>query len=293
MSWSWDHLRFFLALAEGGTLSTAARRLGVSHTTVLRRVRAFETSLGTQLFDHTAQGYTLTAAGETLRAEASGVRDAIESVARRIGGADAGLEGEVTITTTDTLAFAVLPPLLAELGERYPELRFTLSMRNRLSDIVNREADIAIRTGREPPERLIGRRVGTVHFAACASSDYAAAHALARFPDDVAAHRFVTLDGSYAGVPFHDWLEARLPPEAARTTVSGFLAAVAVCRAGMGITVLPSYLLAELPDLVELPVTERIATNELWVLSHADLRDTERVRVVRRHLFERLSERFG
>lgn len=288
MSWSWDHLRFFLALAETGTLSMAARRLGVSHTTVLRRVRALEASLDTTLFEQTGKGYAMTAAGEALHAEAGRIGEAIESVSRRIDAADSGIGGEVKITTTDTLAFAVLPPLLAELGERNPQLRFSLSMWNPLSDIVNREADIAIRACREPPGRLIGRRVGTVRFAACTARDYAATHALERFPENVSAHRFVTLDASYADVPSRRWLEARLPAGVARTTVNGFLTAVAACRAGMGITVLPTYMLAEFPDLVRLPVEEDIPGNELWVLSHADLRDTERVRVTRRFLFERL-----
>ena len=291
-SWSWDHLRFFLALADAGTLSGAARGLGVSHTTVLRRIRAFETSLGTSLFDRTDRGYLPTASGEALHAEAVQMRAAIDAVSRRIGGADAEIRGEVTITTTDTLAFCVVPPLLAELDERYPDLHLSLSMRNRMSDIANREADIAIRTGRAPPDRLIGRCVGTVRFAACASRDYVAAHALERFPENVEAHRFVALDARYAGVPFHDWLEGRLTPEVARTTASGLLVAAGACRAGMGIAVLPTYLLREEPELVELPVAGGIETNELWVLSRAGLRDTERVRVVRRHLCERLSALF-
>lgn len=293
MSWNWDHLRFFLALAEEGTLSGAARRLGVSHTTVLRRIRTFEGDLETRLFDRTPQGYSLTTAGAALHERAVEMKTSIETVSRQISGADAAIGGEVVITTTDTLAFAVLPRLLARLGERYPDLRFRLDIINRLSDIDNREADIAIRTCREPPERLIGRRIGTVRFAACAARDYVEAHGIERFPERTDGHRFVVLDRSYAGTPFHHWLDRRLEPDTVCTTINGFLGAAAAARAGMGIAVLPAYMLAELPDLVELPINgEEIATNSLWILSRADLRDTERVRLVRRYLYEALAEFF-
>ena len=292
MSWSWDHLRFFLALAEEGTLSMAGRRLGVSHTTVLRRVRALERDLATRLFDRTRQGYVPSAAGEALRAEALRVRATVDAVAREIGGADERIGGEVVVTTTDTLASTVLPRLLAELGERHPALRFTLNLENALDDIDARAADIAIRACREPPERLIGRRVGAVRFVACAAPAYVAAHDLERFPERTGAHRFVVLDAAHAARPFQRWLEARLEPASARTTVNGLLAAVAACRAGLGIAVLPRYLLDEVPGLVALAVDAEIDSSELWLLSHADLRDTASVRVVRRHLYERLAPLF-
>ena len=293
MSWSWDHLRHFLALAEEGRLSGAARQLEVSHTTVLRRVRAFERDLGTRLFDRTPRGYALTPAGERLRVEAVEVRAAIERASREIVGRDAEPRGEVTITTTDTIACTVLPSPLAELAARHPDLRFRIDMVNRLSDLDNREADIAIRTCREPPARLIGRHVGSVRFVACAAPRYVESTGLERFPTETGAHRFVVLDHRYAATPFHRWLEARLSPRSVRTTVSGFLPALAACRAGMGISVLPEYLLDEAPELVALPTEGTgISTNELWILSHAGLRDTERVRLVRQRLYEALSRRF-
>lgn len=289
MTWNWDHLRFFLALADDGTLSIAAKRLEVSHTTVLRRIRAFEKELQTQLFDHAQGGYTLTNSGRSLYTEAVKMQSAITGISRNIFGADAEIRGEVVITTTDTIAFAILPDLLAELQLQHESLRFTLDMLNGISDIDRREADIAIRACREPPDRLIGRHIGTIQFVACASNAYLSKNETKCFPVPSHAHRFITLDQRYAGSPFHSWFEDRLDANANCTKVSGFISAVALCRAGMGITVLPVYMLKAFPDLVALPTDELIPTNDLWILSHPDLRDTQRVRLVKQHLYERLS----
>lgn len=290
MNWNWDHLRFFLALADHGTLSLAARELDVSHTTVLRRVRIFEQQLQTHLFDHTPNGYCLTAAGDALYVEAIKMKSAIDGISREISGDDARLEGSVVITATDTLGLHVLPPLLRELQILYPGLALTLNVANRLSDIGNREADIALRTGSEPPAGLIGREICNLRFVACASRDYVERTGIDRFPDDTRSHAFVQLDESYRNLAFHRHLAALVDSRATCTTASGFIYALALCRAGIGITCLPSYLATGDNGLVVLPMPSDIETNPLWILSHADLRDSARVRVVRQFLFAQLRE---
>ena len=293
MSWNWDHLRFFLALADAHTLVAAAKQLNVSHTTVLRRVKAFEAELETQLFEHTAQGYRLNEQGESLYTEAAKMRDAMDRVSRQIVGSDRQAQGEVVITTTDTLAHEILPSLLSDIANEHEGLRFSLKMINQITDIDNYEADIAIRTCKEPPDQLIGRKVGSVKFVACASVDYAGLHELINFPIDTDEHRIIVLDDSYRNSPFHRWLDEKLTLTTYRTTASNFLCAAALCRKSMGITVLPAYMLEHQNMLVQLPTKELIPTNDLWILSHADSRNTERVKLTRRLLLERLTTRFG
>lgn len=293
MSWDWDHLRYFLALADSRTLVAAARELNVSHTTVLRRVKAFESQLETRLFEHTGQGYELNEQGESLYAEAVKMRQAIDAVSSQIAGADKQPKGEVVITTTDTLAHEVLPDMLKKIVEKHEGLRFSLQMINQISDIDKHEADIAVRTCLEPPEQLIGRRVGSVKFVACASAEYVRQQRLNAFPKSTNDYRFIFLDDSYSESPFHSWLENRVSKTAYRTTASNFLSAAALCRSHLGITVLPEYLLNNQKQLIELATDEPISGNDLWVLSHADSRDTERVRLTRKLLHELLSEFFN
>ena len=288
MHWNWDHIRFFLALAEQGTLSLSARALDVSHSTVLRRIRQLETELNTQLFDHTNSGYTLTSAGKTLHTEALKMRSTMSALSREIAGADNQMAGEVVITTTDTLAQHVLPDLLTQLAEKYAGINFTLHMANGLSDMGNRDADIAVRTGKQPPGNLIGRQVGQIHFIAVASEQYMTKQGITAFLTNMEAHRFIALDESYSAAPFYQWLRKSIGQSSSITKVNNFLTAAALARASLGITVLPSYMLSAETNLVNLATTTPIPCNDLWVLSHSDARNTEKVRVVRQYLYEEL-----
>lgn len=293
MSLNWDHLRFFLALANEHTLVAAAQSLDVSHTTVLRRIRLIEESLGVKLFEQTSDGHRLSIAGQTLFAETVELNKAIGKVTRQISDDFSEVRGELTITTTDTLAHEILPELLESLSIQHKGLRFSIKMINQLSDINNYEADIAIRTCREPPGQLIGRQVGTVRFLVCASKRYIQSTDLTGFPDRTAEHRFIVLDKSYRTTPFYKWLDERLSEDSHCNVVSNFLCAAALCRAGMGITVLPDYMLENQTDLVSLSTHEPVSSNPLWILSHPDSRDSERVKLVRRSLYDSLVKRFG
>ena len=293
VSLNWDHLRYFLALAKEKTLVGAGRSLEVSHTTVLRRIKLFEQTLGVKLFEQTGDGQRLSAAGEALYAEVQTLDQTIGTVTAKITDGHSAARGEVTITTTDTLAHEILPPLLYELSAQYEGLNFSLKMINGLSDIDNYEADIAIRTCLEPPGELIGRQVGAIQFVACASKQYVQSKGMTQFPNDVAEHRFIILDASYQSTPFYQWLDSRLSNNSYRTEVSNFLCAAALARAGMGITVLPYYMLENQSELTLLSIEEPVSSNPLWILSHPDSRDTERVKLVRRSLYEALVKRFA
>lgn len=293
VSLNWDHLRFFLALANEHTLVAAAQSLNVSHTTVLRKIRLIEESLDVKLFEHTGDGHRLSVAGETLYAETVELNKAIGKVTRQITDSQRNAYGEVVITTTDTLAYEILPELLESLSAQHNGLRFSLKMINRRSDIDNYEADIAIRACREPPADLIGRQLGNIQFAACASAHYLRPRGLTQFPDNSEGHRFIVLDSSYKSTPFYSWLDDRLSSNSHCTVASSFLCAAALCCAGMGITILPDYMLKTRSDLVQLPTDEPISSNPLWILSHPDSRDTERVKLVRRFLYDALVQRFG
>jgi len=286
MNWNWDHLRYFLALADAGSLSLAATELGVSHTTVMRRVRSLESELETHLFDHTNQGHTLTPAGEQLHYEVKKMSLNVDNISRQVSGVDQRIEGPVVITTTDTLGFFIMPGLIRELASTYPELSIRLRVSNSLSDISNRDADIALRTGLEPPPQLVGRRIATMDFSVCASRDYVATHKLKKFPVNNSEHQFIVYDKDIAGTALGDWLNAKVSDGAGKVTANAPLTAYHLCCAGVGIAALPTYLIESNDDLVRLPANESIASNGVWLLSHVDLRDTVRIRLVKQFILE-------
>lgn len=292
MNWNWDHLRYFLALADAGSLSQAARDLGVSHTTVLRRVRSIEKELETHLFDHTGQGHKLTAAGNSLYSEVQKMQLAVNDIARKISGVDQEIEGPVSITTTDTLGYHILPPVITRLYQRYPQLSITLTVTNQMSDIDKREADIALRTCAEPPPNLVGRKIGKIQFCACASRSYIDSRQLSNFPQDTADHNFIMLDKQFSETPFFKWLEGKIHQQSGHITASGMLTAYTLCGAGAGIAVLPDYLVHDNDTLQVIPTEGPVATNDLWLLSHVDLRNTVRIKLVKDFLFDELSRVF-
>ena len=120
MNWNWDNFRYFLALAEKRTLIAAAAELDVSHTTVLRRIKAFESQLGTQLFTHSHDGYRLTEKGIDLREQAISLKTSVDSIARSVAGSDNEIGGKITLTTPDTCLLYTSPSPRDGLLSRMP-----------------------------------------------------------------------------------------------------------------------------------------------------------------------------
>lgn len=289
---NWDHLRFFLALAESGSLTDAARALDVSHTTVQRRVRSVEQDLQTHLFDHTSNGYTLTTAGKMLYEEMLEVKASVERVSSRISGMDQAVQGPVVVSASDTIGMVLLPDIIRRLRLAYPELEIELRIENSITNITDREVDIAIRTCLRPPENLIGRKLADLQFAVFASRGVCEQHELQRFPigkDDIC---HICLNGSFKGTPFHSWFAAHVPQQNPVIVTSGFMPALQLTLAGCGVALLPRYLKDRYTDLVELSVDQPVESNQLWLLSHADLRDTRRFRLVKQFLTDELSTVF-
>ena len=161
----WSDLRFFLAVAEQGSLGGAARALGVNHTTVLRRISAIEQRLGLRLFDLLPSGYAMTAGGEILLSAAKQVEDTISSLERALAGQDLRLVGSLRVTTTDTLAASLMMPIISAFRTAHPGIDLELAISNAMFSLSKRDADVAVRPATHPPENLVGRRIGAVAWA--------------------------------------------------------------------------------------------------------------------------------
>jgi DNA-binding transcriptional LysR family regulator len=269
---SWDDLRVFLAVAQAGSLSGAARALGVNHSTVFRRIGAFEDALGVRLFERLAGGYLLTPAGEELRDGALRVEEEIAGLSRKVTGQDLRLSGTVRVTTIDMLAFGLLPRHIAAFRKAYPGIEIELVVGNATLNLSRREADVALRVGNAPPETLVGRRVGRLAFAVYASPGYRA-----RRPEpDLARHDWIGFDSEHEALVrrFDRFLPGIRP--ALRT--NSVAAAVAGAREGLGLAPLPCGIADLEPDLVRVAPLPDDFTLDLWLLTHEDLRRTARIR---------------
>jgi DNA-binding transcriptional LysR family regulator len=274
---NWDDLRLVLAVARQGTLSGAARALGVTHSTVFRRLNALELQVGVRLFERYRDGYAPTPAGDQAVAVAQRVTDDVMALERGLSGQDQRPSGTVRIATTHTLAIGILMPHLAALRAAHPEIEIELAMANEMANLTRREADMAVRPTNDPPETLIGRRVSDIAYAIYAAPDYLS---LQRGTDWF-AQRWIGYDDILASTAAGRWLSGRVPTDCYACRLDSVTAMREAARAGMGLALLPCYLGDSVDGLrrVERKVLPEPRTG-LWLLTHKDLRRTARIRAV-------------
>ncbi|NQV82078.1 MAG: LysR family transcriptional regulator [Alphaproteobacteria bacterium] len=270
----WDDLRLFKAVAEGGSLSTAATALGINHTTVFRRLNGLEKTLGVRLFDRRRSGYLLTASGEELAEAAGEVAGRVDSVARRIQGRDVRLRGPLRVVTRDTLLQRLLTPHLAGFREAYPLVDLELIISNQPPGL-NREAHVAVSPTNTPDEQLVGRRAASIAFAVYGAHDYLALNAEL---DDLTTHDWIEPSGALVQMPPFEWMRRTLGDARVVFRVNTYMGVLDACRAGMGLALLPCFLADDDPRLNRVAAPNRTLDIGLWLLTHEELRHTARVR---------------
>jgi DNA-binding transcriptional LysR family regulator len=270
----WNDLRFVLAVAEAGSLAGAARALRVNHTTVLRRITAFEKGLGLRLFERLPTGYVLTAGGRELIEAARHVNDTIVGLERKLAGQDLRLSGTVRVTTTDSLMGSLLPDILAAFRKAHPGIQLEVAISNALLNLSRRDADVAIRPAENPPEHLVGRSIGKVAFAVYAGGDYLSRHKKTALAD----HQWVAPDDSLSGISIARWMRAELSNSEVTLRADSVLGLKLAAEAGLGLAALPCYLGDTSPRLVCVHAPIRAMETALWILTHDDLRHTARIR---------------
>ena len=271
----WEELRYLSEVAGSGSLAGAARTLGVNHSTVFRRINRLEDDLGVRLFERHREGYVLTVAGEDMRASVARIADEIEDMDRRLAGRDLRLTGTLTVTTTDTLMSRFLGPHFAAFGERYPDVTVEVVLASEYLNLSKRQADVAIRPTLTPPDVLVGRRLAAVTFAVYGAGAYLDRAGRER-PFD--AHEWLGFDAGLAHLAAARWMRVELPNVTSRFLANNLMALLGAARAGMGLATLPCFLADGEAELERLEVLPDDAGSALWMLTHADLRNTARVR---------------
>ena len=282
----WTDLQFVLALARSGSLAAAARSLGVSHTTVLRRVAALEQSQGLRLFERLRTGYALTAGGEEVLAAAQAVAEAVTDLERRLAGRDLRLEGLLRVATIDSLAVSLLPTILADFHAKHPAVSIDLAMSASMANLTRRDADVAIRISNDPPDNLVGRRICPVGLAV-----YRARGGDEHLRDrDLPAHRWIGPSDALAGTHVAAWMRDQIEEASVILRVDSLVGMAEAAAAGIGLAALPCYLGDRDPGLERACATPIILDRpaDLWVLTHKDLRRTARVRAFTGHVADAL-----
>lgn len=281
---NWDDARLFLALARHGSARGAGQALRLSHTTIARRAEQLEADLGTRLFDRAVTGFRLTAAGELFREQASGAEESLLAAERQLQGQDAAPRGEIRVTAPDVIAIELLMDDLVQFTQQYAEIDLNIMLSYDVFNIARREADIAIRflgQNKSPPEELVGRKLVTTASCYYASDAYLAKHNPSLKETKA---RFI---GWGDDERFPSWVrDSPFPHIPAYGNFNNAMLQIRAAQAGMGISAMPCYVGDSARGLRRIPGTKPYDSYAVWLLSHANLRDTARLRIFRKFIVE-------
>jgi DNA-binding transcriptional LysR family regulator len=272
---NWDDLRFVLAVAEEGSVSGAARKLGVNHATVLRRIAAFEAGARMALFDKSPHGYDVPPAQQSIIEAAREVEQAVQAVRRVLQGARAPLSGEIRVTTTDTFCLCVMPEVVSRLRRAAPDLRVEIICSNVHTDLARTQAEIAVRPAQQLPEELVGESPARLGFAAF--------RVRGGDGDD-----WLGLSGALSRSLPARWIAANIDPDRIVATADSFPALSEMVAGGLGQTILPM-ILGEKDARLEAITAHEPMSVPIWVASHADLAQVPRIAEARRIFCDTLS----
>jgi DNA-binding transcriptional LysR family regulator len=269
----WEDIRHFLAVAQNGTLSAAARSLKVDHATVSRRLAALEAALDVRLVDRLPRSCRLTAVGRAVFERAANMEAEAHGIARLANAAHAPLVGRVTLSAPPVLVAHLLAEYLARFRADYPHIRLSLSAQGQQVSLSRREADVAVRLVQPDEAGSVTRKVGTMAFGLYAHRTYTHLAAPERW-------QFIAFDQSFGHMPQQSWLlgiAGDRPVACELNHISEHLIAV---RAGVGVAGLPCFLGERDRDLVRLHGDVPPFARDIWIVVHRDLRKTPAVRAV-------------
>ena len=286
LDFDWNDLRYALAIARAGSLAGAARALKVNHSTVFRRLNAFEDALGVRLFERLPEGYVPTVEGEQIKRHAEAVESSVHALERSVAGRDFRLSGEIRLTTAPTLASDYVAGYLAEFHKRYPQIAVEIAVGDHDYDLARREADVALRATTRPPDFLVGRRVMSSRWHVYGGAKYLGRRKRPKTMADLASHALIGPDEGFARLPVFAWMRKNYPPTQFVARANALSTMRALARAGLGLAFLPSD--QHEPGLARLFPIEPEFTGALWLLTHPDLRHVARIKVFMDFLAEKL-----
>lgn len=279
-NFNWQLIPSFLAVFEQGSLMGAARQLGSSQPTIGRHITELEAQLGTALFERTGRGLVPTVAAQRLAESARVMETGAHSLLRAVNQTRNTVSGTVRLSASQPVACVLLPPILARMRLELPEVQVELVSSNTVSNLLRREADIAVRMVRSDQSSLVARRIGSVAIGVCAHRSYLQRRGSPRQVADLVQHDLVGFD---RGGDITNGLAARgltVPPERFVCRTDDLMAYWAAVRAGMGVGFVAEYLRQQDPEVLPLLPTLRIPPVPVWLVVHREIRGNARIRAV-------------
>jgi DNA-binding transcriptional LysR family regulator len=286
ISFDWNQVRAFLVTAEEGSLSAAARALGLTQPTLSRQVMALEEQLGVTLFERIGKTLRLTQSGKDLLDHVREMGEAARKLSLVASGQSQSVSGTVSLTASDTMAYENLPAFLMQLRSEAPLIDIEVIADNEISDLLRREADIAIRHVRPEEPDLIARLVGEITASFYASKSYQEMHGCPQTVADLSQHHFVGFGDRDRMVQYLQAMGLPISKEQFHvTSKSGIVAWKLVCE-GLGISMMSDQVAISYPEVERLSLPIEPLRIPIWLTTHRELHTSRKIRLV----FDRLAE---
>ncbi len=286
----WNDLQSFLAMARTGRLTVAARRMGVDHSTLSRRIGALEDAMQVKLFERRPVGFVLTPEGEALLGDAETIETLTVRMGARLHSQAAPLSGSVRIGTPEGFGTYFLAPQLAQLGAQHPHLTIELVANPRSFSLSKREADIAVSMARPSQGNVYARQLVDFGLGIYASQSYLASHPPVTSRQDLAQHRWIGYVEDLMWTTELDYLpmvDRNIQP---RLHISNVISQMAAVVGGAGLGVLPHFMAANSPALKRVLPDEVQLTRSYWLITHPDTHDLARIRACSDFLVAQVQE---
>lgn len=279
-SFDWSLVPSFLSALDRGSLLGAARALGASQPTIGRHIAELESQLGTVLFERTGRGLLPTQAAQRLAEAARAMERGAHELARSVSAGVAEMAGTVRISASQPVACVLLPPVLQQMRLALPQVQVELVASNELSNLLRREADIALRMVQPEQGSLVARRIGKVTLGACAHRDYLARRGVPRAPADLLGHELIGADRNQDILRGFAAFGMPLRKEDFAFRTDDLVAYWHAVRAGLGVGFVAGYLARTDPAVVPVLPALRIPPLPVWLVVHREIRSSPRIRAV-------------
>ncbi|CAB3714534.1 hypothetical protein R8871_04351 [Paraburkholderia graminis C4D1M] len=280
----WNDMRHFIALAEAGTLSGAARKLKVDHATVARRIAALEHALGETLVDRLARRWRLTEAGLDVARVAEGMQTQAHALEMAVRSRNTGARARVVVSAPPAFASVFLAPRFAELASRHPEIELTLLGTQPMISLSRQEADIAVRLTQPTEPSYVSRRIGSVSYGLYAAQGY-----ISRASGE---WQFIAYHAALDHVPEQVWLLDFAGGRRIGFRSNDLVSQLAAAREGLGIAAFPHFFAADDERVIALPVDAEKLSRDIYLIAHVDMRRQAAVRLVMDFIAEKFVNDF-
>ncbi len=280
MRLAWSDFHVVLTVARHGSVARASAALAVTHATLLRKLASIEQRLKSRLFDRSRGRYSLTSAGEEVARAAERFEPLAREAEMRVLGQDLRPSGQVRVAVAGIIIDHLLPPILGQFASAFPDVSIELVASREHVSLARRESDVAIRVTDRVPDWLIGRKLGELQFKVYGVSRSGLHTPLRSAAELARQRRWISFERDARDLKFDRWLDANVPDSSVVMRVDQFGHALAMVRGGLGVALLPAFLEATCPQLQPLtPAIDELQT-PMWLVTHQELRNTMRVKVM-------------